>query len=54
MRAIIRYFLIYLALTSNVHAIVLGTIDEDNIYSSVGYTLTSGGGLGSVVALDPY
>jgi len=53
MRAIIRYFLLYLALTSNVHAIALGTIDENNIYSSVGYTLTTAGGLGSVVALDP-
>lgn len=52
MRAIIRYFLLYLALTSNAHAIVLGTIDADNIYSSVGYTLTTAGGLGSVVALD--
>jgi hypothetical protein len=52
MRAIIRYFLLYLALTSNVHAIVLGAIDEDNIYSSAGYTLTTAGGLGSVVALD--
>jgi secreted trypsin-like serine protease len=53
MRTIIRYFLLYLALTSNVHAIVLGTVDDGNIYSSVGYTLTAGGALGSVVALDP-
>jgi hypothetical protein len=52
-RTIIRYFLLYLALTSNVHAIVLGTVDDGNIYSSVGYTLTAGGALGSVVALDP-
>jgi len=52
MRTIIRYFLLYLALTSNVNAIVLGTVDDGNIYSSVGYTLTNAG-LGSVVALDP-
>jgi len=52
MRAIIRYFLLYLALTSNVHAIALGTDDVTNIYSSVGYTLGTGGALGSVVALD--
>jgi hypothetical protein len=54
MRTIIRYFLLYLALTTNVHAIVLGTVDEGNIYSSVGYTVTAAGALGSVVALDPY
>jgi len=53
MRAIIRCFLFYLASTSGVHAIVLGTVDTDNSYSSVGYTLTSAGGFGSVVALDP-
>ena len=53
MRAIIRYFLIYLALTSNVHAIVFGSDDVLNTYSSVGYTLTTAAGLGSVVALDP-
>ena len=52
MRAIIRYFLIYMALTSNVHAIVFGTDDVLNTYSSVGYTITTAGGLGSVVALD--
>jgi hypothetical protein len=54
MRAIIRYFLLYLAFTSNAHAIVLGTDDVLNTYSSVGYIVTTGGGLGSVVALDPY
>ena len=54
MRAIIRYCLLYLAFTSNVHAIALGTNDVLNTYSSVGYTLTTAGGLGSVVALDPY
>ena len=53
MRAIIRYFLLYLVLTSNVHAIVAGTVDDSNIYSSVGYTLGTSGALGSVVALDP-
>ena len=53
MRAIIRYFLLYLALTSNVHAIVLGENDVLNMYSSVGYTITTALGLGSVVALDP-
>jgi len=53
MKTIVRYFLIYLALTSNVNAIVLGTVDEGNIYSSVGYTLTTSGAFGSVVALDP-
>jgi hypothetical protein len=53
MKAIIRYFLLYLVLTSNAYAIVLGTIDADNIYSSVGYTFGAGG-LGSVIALDPY
>ncbi len=42
-----------LALSSNVHAITAGTVDADNTYSSVGYTLT-GTGLGSVVALDPF
>jgi hypothetical protein len=52
MRAIIRCVLFYLASTSGVHAIVLGTVDTDNLYSSVGYTLTSAGGFGSVVALD--
>jgi secreted trypsin-like serine protease len=54
MRTIIRCVLLYLAFTSNVQAIVLGMVDTDNTYSSVGYTLTSAGGLGSVVALDPY
>ena len=53
MRAIIRYFLLYLVLTTNVHAIVAGTVDDSNIYSSVGYTLGTSGALGSVVALDP-
>ena len=53
MRAIIRCVLLYLAFTSNTHAIVLGSEDVSNTYSSVGYTLTAGG-LGSVVALNPY
>lgn len=53
MRAIIRCVLLYLAFTSSVHAIMLGMVDTNNTYSSVGYTLTTGG-LGSVVALDPY
>jgi secreted trypsin-like serine protease len=53
MRAIIHCVLLYLAFTPSVHAIVLGTVDVDNTYSSVGYTLTSAGGFGSVVALDP-
>jgi hypothetical protein len=53
MKAVIRYVLLYLVYTSSVHAIVLGTVDENNYYSSVGYTLTTAGGLGSVVALDP-
>ncbi len=53
MRAIIRCVLLYLAFTSNVHAIVLGMVDTNNTYSSVGYTLTTAGGFGSVVALDP-
>lgn len=52
MRTTIRSVLLYLVFTSNVHAIVLGTVDTGNLYSSVGYTLTSGGGFGSVVALD--
>jgi secreted trypsin-like serine protease len=54
MRVITHCFLLYLAFTSNVHAIVLGTDDVHNTYSSVGYTLTTGGGFGSVVALDPH
>ena len=54
MRAINRYLFLYFALTTNVHAIVLGTDDVLNTYSSVGYTVTSAGALGSVVALDPY
>ena len=53
MKAIIRYFLLYLALTSNAQAIVGGTVDMLNTYSSVGYTLGTTGALGSVVALDP-
>jgi len=53
MRAIIRYFILFFALTSNVHAIVLGENDVSNMYSSVGYTITTTLGLGSVVALDP-
>jgi hypothetical protein len=53
MKAIIRYFLLYLALTSNAQAIVGGTEDVFNTYSSVGYTLGTAGTLGSVVALDP-
>ena len=54
MIAIIRCVVLYLAFTSSVHAIVLGTVDTSNTYSSVGYTLSNAGGLGSVVALDPY
>ena len=53
MRAIIHCVLLYLTFTSSVHAIVLGTVDVDNTYSSVGYTITAAGGLGSAVALDP-
>ena len=53
MRAIIRCVLLYLAFTSNVHAILLGMVDTNNTYSSVGYSLTVAGGFGSVVALDP-
>jgi Trypsin len=53
MRAIIRCVLLCLAFTSNAHAIVLGSDDASNTYSSVGYTLTTAGGLGSVVALTP-
>jgi len=53
MRAIIRYLLPYLALTTNVQAIVLGSDDVLNTYSSVGYTVTTAGALGSVVAIDP-
>ena len=52
MKAIIRYCLLYLALTSNAQAIFLGTVDASNTYSSVGYTIGTGGTLGSVVALD--
>ena len=52
MSAIIRFLLLYLTFTSNVNAIVFGTVDDKNMYSSVGYTLTTAG-LGSVVALDP-
>jgi hypothetical protein len=51
MKAIISYFLLYLALISNAHAIVMGTVDASNTYSSVGYTIADGA-LGSVVALD--
>jgi hypothetical protein len=54
MRVISNCFLLSLAFTSNVHAIVLGTDDVHNTYSSVGYTLTTGGEFGSVVALDPH
>lgn len=54
MRAIIRCVLLCLAFTSSVHAMVLGEVDTGNRYSSVGYTLTSAGGFGSVVAIDPY
>jgi secreted trypsin-like serine protease len=54
MKTIIRWALLYLVLNSNVHAIVSGEVDTLNTYSSVGYTLTTAGGLGSVVALDPY
>ncbi|MGB5397820.1 MAG: S1 family peptidase, partial [Gammaproteobacteria bacterium] len=52
MKTITRCVLFYLAVSSNVHAIVLGSVDATNKYSSVGYTLTTAGGLGSVVALD--
>jgi len=52
MKTIIRYFLLYLALTSNAQAISLGTVDTLNTYSSVGYTIGTSGTLGSVVALD--
>ena len=52
MKAIIRYCLLYLALTSNAQAIGLGVVDASNTYSSVGYTIGTGGTLGSVVALD--
>ena len=53
-RAIVGSCLLLLALASNLNAIVLGTDDVLNTYSSVGYTLTTGGALGGVVALDPY
>ena len=53
MRAIIRYFVLYLALSSSAHAIVLGTEDTLNTYSSVGYTIGATGASGSVVALSP-
>ena len=52
MRTITRCALLFLVFTSSAHAIVLGIDDTTNKYSSVGYTLTSAGGLGSVVALD--
>lgn len=52
MKAIIRYGLLYLALTSNAQAVSLGTVDLLNTYSSVGYTIGTSGTLGSVVALD--
>jgi hypothetical protein len=52
MKAIIRYCFLYLALTSNAQAIVLGTVDASNTYSSVGYTIGTGGTLGGVVALN--
>ncbi|MGD2053033.1 MAG: S1 family peptidase [Gammaproteobacteria bacterium] len=54
MKAVIRCILLYMAFTPSVYAIVLGSVDENNKYSSVGYTLTTAGGLGSVVALDPH
>ena len=53
MRLIIRCAALYLAISSSAQAIVMGTDDISNTYSSVGYTLTSGGALGSVVALTP-
>ncbi len=46
----------YLALCSNVHAIVLGMVDVDNTYNSVGFVLASTdltAVAGSVVALSP-
>ncbi len=50
---ILRYFVIYLALNANAHAIVLGAVDVDNTYSSVGYIVGSLGAFGSAVAIDP-
>lgn len=52
MKAIVRCVVLYLALNSSAHAIVMGSDDVSNTYSYVGYTLTVGGGLGSVVALN--
>ena len=54
MKSIICYVLLYLAFITNLHAIVLGEVDDQNTYSSVGYAITSTGGFGSVVALDPH
>jgi len=53
MKLITRCAVLYFAISSSAHAIVMGTDDTSNIYSSVGYTITSGGALGSVVALTP-
>ncbi|MCG3143225.1 MAG: hypothetical protein HONDAALG_00565 [Gammaproteobacteria bacterium] len=53
MKRLVRCAAFTLALSSNVHAITVGTVDADNTYSSVGWVLT-GTGLGSVVALDPF
>lgn len=53
MKVIFRYCMLYLALNTSAHAVVLGTEDTLNTYSSVGYTLGTTGALGSVVALAP-
>jgi len=53
MKTLTRCSACCLALSANVHAITVGTVDAGNTYSSVGYTFT-GTALGSVVALDPY
>lgn len=53
-KVIIRNILLYSSLLiTNANAIVSGTEDDSNSYSSVGYTLTYAGALGSVVAIDP-
>ena len=52
MKATMRYCLLFLVLTSNAHAVSVGVVDELNDYSSVGFTIGTGGSLGSVVALD--
>lgn len=52
MKSIIRYVVIYLVFNSSAYAIVDGSVDGSNTYSSVGYTITAAGGLGSLVVLD--